>query len=117
MLERLATWIVIRKRAVLAATLLFVIAAGAIGGGVAKHLSSGGFDDPSSENSQVRRLVDREFPRGATPNVVVLVTAKHGTVDDPAVARAGRQVTAQLAAQPAVGGVAISYWTVPGAVP
>ena len=64
---------------VLVGAVVFVLAAGAIGGGVAKHLSAGGFDDPKSENSQVLRLVDREFPNGATPNVVLLVKAKHGT--------------------------------------
>src|SRR5437763_1651542 len=73
MLDRLASWIVTRRRFVLVGAVVFVLAAGAIGGGVAKHLSAGGFDDPKSENSQVLRLVDREFPNGATPNVVLLV--------------------------------------------
>src|SRR5437763_10148065 len=117
MLDRLASWIVTRRRFVLVGAVVFVLAAGAIGGGVAKHLSAGGFDDPKSENSQVLRLVDREFPNGATPNVVLLVKAKHGTVDDPAVADEGRRLTADLAARPSVHGVAFSYWTIPGAVP
>ena len=117
MLDRLAHFVVRRRRPVLVATLVFIVAAGAIGGGVAKHLSSGGFDDPSSESSQVQRLVDQQFPVGATPNLVLLVTAKHGTVDSGDVAAAGRDLTYELAAQPAINRVAFSYWTVPGATP
>src|SRR5947207_14945038 len=117
MLVRFARWVITRKRAVLAATIVFVLAAGAFGGSVAKHLSSGGFDDPHSENSQVKRLIDEKFPQGATPNVVLLVTAKNGNVDDPAVATAGQRLTADLAGQPSIGGLAFSYWSIPGAVP
>src|SRR4051812_28770609 len=117
MLVQFARWLIVRKRLVLAATVGFVILAGAIGGNVAKHLSSGGFDDPNSENSQVRRIIDRQFPLGATPNVVVLVTAKNGNIDDPAVVEAGRHLTADLAARPSIKGLAFSYWTIPGALP
>ena len=58
MLDRLARAVVRRRVAVLLGTLVFIVVAGAIGGGVSKHLSTGGFDDPSSESSQVRRLVE-----------------------------------------------------------
>src|SRR3954451_16490516 len=97
--------------------LIFVIAAGAIGGGVAKHLSSGGFDDPHAENSQVRRLVDQRFPNASTPNLVLVVTAKQANGDAPDVAAAGRALTEDLAHRTEVGGAAFSYWTIPGALP
>ena len=45
----------------------------------------------------------------------MLVTARSGTVDDPAVAAAGAALTERLAAQPGVGDV-WSYWS-PGAPP
>src|SRR5207249_11042373 len=117
MLVNLARWLIRRRRLVLTATVIFVVAAGAIGGSVAKHLSSGGFDDPHSENSQVKQIVERQFPLGATPNVVLLVTAKSGNVDDPAVVQEGQRITKELADQPSVKGLAFSYWTIPGALP
>src|SRR5947207_4506059 len=117
MLTRLARFVVRHRAGVLIGTLVFVVLSGAVGGKVAKHLSTGGFDDPSSESSQVRRLVDREFPKGAAPNLVLLVTAKDGTVDSPAVADAGERLTVEVGGLPSVHGVAFSYWTIPDAVP
>src|SRR5262245_26269973 len=111
MLDRLARAVVRRRVAVLIGTLVFIVAAAAIGGSVSKHLTTGGFDDPNAESSQVRRLVEREFPKGATPNVVLLVTAKEGTVDSPAVADAGERLTVEVGGLPSVHGVAFSYWT------
>jgi putative drug exporter of the RND superfamily len=44
------------------------------------------------------------------PNLVLLVTARHGDVDDPAVARVGEDLTRRLAAEPDLAQVA-SYWS------
>src|SRR6266540_1897424 len=49
-------------------------------------------------------------------NLVLIVTARDGTVDDPAVASAGRALTAQLAADHQIA-YAASYWTLGGAPP
>ena len=105
----LGTWAVARRRWILVVTLAFVAAAGIIGGGVAKHLSSGGFFDPGAESTQAANALDRVFHTG-TPNVLLLVTARSGTVDSPAVAAEGAALTAELAGQPGVGQAA-SYWT------
>src|SRR3954454_8336168 len=117
MLTRLARFVVRHRVGVLIGTLVFIVVAGGVGGSVSKHLSTGGFDDPSSESSQVQRLVDREFPKGAAPNLVLLVTAKDGTVDSPAVADAGERLTVEVGGLPSVHGVAFSYWMIPDATP
>src|SRR4051812_17278758 len=117
MLDRLARSVVRHRIAVLVGTVVFIVVAGAVGGSVSKHLTTGGVGDPHAESSQVQRLVDREFPKGATPNLVLLVTAKDGTVDSPAVAEAGERLSVEVGGLPAVNGVAFSYWTVPDATP
>ena len=114
MLMRLGQFTVRRRRAILVASVIFFALAGAIGGGVADHLSSGGFDDPSAESTRAGRVIDDVFHAGA-PNVVLLVTAATGSVDDPAAAEAGRALTAQLAAEPGID-QASSYWSL-GNVP
>jgi putative drug exporter of the RND superfamily len=115
MLTRLGLFIVRRRRAILVGAVLFVVAAFAVAGGVASRLTSGGFADPSSESERAAAQLQRQF--GAKePNVVLLVSAKHGSVDDAAVRAAGLRATRELARQPSVGQVA-SYWSLDDAVP
>jgi len=109
MLRRLGNAIVRRRRWVLVATLLFVLLAGALGGNVASLLSSGGFDDPNAESTAADSALDRVFGSG-TPNLVLLVTAKSGNVDDPEAAGFGARLTEQLANEEGVE-QAVSYWT------
>ena len=115
MLTRLARFTVRRRRLVLAASLVAFLAFGAIGGGVAEQLSSGGFEDPSAESTQAQRLVDERFG-ASTPNLVLLVTADGGDVDDPATAAAGAALTQEIAELPQVG-AAFSYWSLGNAPP
>ncbi len=56
------------------AAVLFVVLAGALGGGVAESLTSGGFDDPGTESAQAEKILARQFDTGV-PNLVVLATA------------------------------------------
>lgn len=99
---------------VIAASLVFLGIAGAVGGGVADRLVSGGFEDPEAESTRAASLLDEEFDAG-TPNLVAVVDA--GTsVDDPAAAAAGRDLTQALAAEDGVAEAA-SYWTLGGAPP
>ena len=112
-LARLATR---RSRAVLVFALLFVLVAGALGGGVADSLTSGGFDDPGTESSRAEDLLTDRYGAG-TPNLLLLVTAPDGSdVDSPEVADAGRALTDELAAEPGVTDV-VSYWSEGGAPP
>ena len=110
MLSRLAHLTVRRRVLILALAAVAFAGAGAVGGGVAQHLSSGGFDVPSSESSRAERALAERFGTGA-PNVLLLVTADPGRdVDDPRLAAAAERVTARLAAQPDLADVA-SYWS------
>src|SRR4051812_34580907 len=112
---RLGQALVRHRRWVVIAAVLFVIGAGAYGGDVASKLSTGGFEDPSSESSRADALLRDEFASGQ-PNVVLLVTPTSGaTVDDPAVVPGGDQLRAELGADPGGSRVA-SYWSL-GRVP
>src|SRR5947207_2002116 len=108
MLGRLADMLVRRRRLVLGATLGFVLLAGAVGGKVANHLSSGGFTDPGVESSRAADVLRDTFGQGV-PNLVLVVTAPSG-VDQTTAVHAGRALTARLGAEPGVTQVA-SYWT------
>jgi RND superfamily putative drug exporter len=109
MLTRLGRFALRRRWAILAATLAAVALAGAFGGGAIGHLKSGGFDDPAAESVKAAATLQDSFGTG-DPNLVLLVTARHGDVDDPAVARRGADLTRRLAAEPDLTQVA-SYWS------
>ena len=108
MLERLGRFLLRRRWAVLAATLAVVVAAGVFGGSAITRLKAGGFDDPDAESTRAAAVLRDEFGAG-DPNLVLLVTAKGGQVDDPAVAAAGEALTRRLAAEPDLAQV-VSYW-------
>jgi putative drug exporter of the RND superfamily len=93
---------------VLVGTVVFFVVAVALGGGVASRLSSGGFEDPSSESTRAGDAIEREFGE-QQPDLILLVTAKRGTVDDADVAAAGSALTARLGSERGVAR-AISYW-------
>jgi RND superfamily putative drug exporter len=108
MLERLGRFLLRRRWAVLAATLVAVVVAGVVGGSAITRLKSGGFDDPAAESTRAAEVLRDRFGTG-DPNLVLLVTAKGGDVDDPAVAAAGEAITRRLAAEPDLAQV-LSYW-------
>src|SRR5688500_2863444 len=115
MLTRFANVAVRRSRGVLVAALLFVVLAGAFGGGVAENLTSGGFEDPATESSRADEALAERFDTGV-PNMVLLVTAPEGAdVDTTAVAEAGQALTAELAGEEGVTDV-VSSWS-EGAAP
>lgn len=109
MLSRLGRFTVRRRKLVLAGTGLLLVAAAVLGSGVSDRLIAGGFEDPDSESSRAVRTLEREFDT-SDPNLVLLVTAKEGSVDDPAVAAAGQALTDELAGEPGVRQV-VSYWS------
>src|SRR5439155_17504489 len=109
MLGRLAEFTVRRRRWILIGSLIALVLAGAFGGSVAKHLSSGGFNDPNAESTKAEHTLERVFHSG-NPNLLLLITAKSGTVNDPAVVTQGTSVATELAKQPGVSNV-VSYWT------
>ena len=108
-LRRLARAVVAHRVAILVVTGLFIGVAAALGGNVSSRLSQGGFDDPSEQSVQAANVLASRFHNGSD-NFILLVHARHGTVDTPAVAAAGRSLTTLLAAQPHMANV-MSYWT------
>jgi RND superfamily putative drug exporter len=116
LLSRLAQTVVRHTRRTLVVSVLAVAVFAAVGGGVADRLSAGGFEDPKAESTMAENLVEERFG-AATPNVVLLIAAKGGaSVDDPAVAAAGRALTDELAATEGVDR-AVSYWSLGNAPP
>jgi RND superfamily putative drug exporter len=108
MLTKLGRFTVRRRRLVLSLTVLFMVTAAVVGTGVFGVLQGGGFEDPSSESARAVDILDERFD-AQEPNVIVLVTANDGDVDDPAVAVAAAELTDRLAGVEHVADVA-SYW-------
>src|SRR5918992_708188 len=115
MLRRLGRFTVRRRRWVLGSTLVAVVVAGAVGGGVFGRLSGGGFADPAAASTRGAEQLEEVFGAG-DPNLVLLVTAKAGSVDERAVAAEGVAITEGLAGEPSVE-QAFSYWTLGAAPP
>ncbi|MCU1367901.1 MAG: putative rane protein, partial [Ilumatobacteraceae bacterium] len=98
-----------RRRLVLYLTVLLLLVAGAIGSGAFGKLKGSGYSDPGAESTKASDVLHTQFRTG-DPNLVILVDAKSGSVDDPAVVRAAADLTAQLAAHPDITQV-VSYWS------
>jgi RND superfamily putative drug exporter len=108
--ERLGRFTVRHRRGILVASVLFVVLAGILGGGVVARLSSGGFDDPGSASATAAQVLTDRFHAGPS-DVVLVVGATDGTpVDSAAVSTAGTALAAKLAHEKGVQDVA-SYWT------
>jgi RND superfamily putative drug exporter len=100
---------VARPKAVLAATLVLMVAALAYGSGISDRLSGGGFYSVSSESQRAAALLEQRFYVGK-PNLVVLATdTGGGSVDDPEAVAAGQALTQELGATPGITSVT-SYW-------
>jgi len=108
MLSWLARFLIRRRAPVLGAALAALVLAGAFGAGAVGRLKTGGFDDPAAESSRAATTLRDTFHTG-DPNVVLLVTARKGTVDDAAAAAEGLELTRRLAAEHEVSEVR-SYW-------
>ncbi|MFJ1454734.1 MMPL family transporter [Nocardia sp. N2S4-5] len=91
MFAEFAHWaeIVVRRRfTVIGVTVLGLLALGAYGLGLGDHLSSSGWDDPTSESAQAARVKDQVFGHDHSADVILLYHAPEGaTIDDPAFAR------------------------------
>ena len=108
MLNRLSRFVTSHSRQVLLLALFIVLAAGAYGSSAVSHLSSGGFTDSSSPSTRADALLSERFHQG-DPNLVFLLQT-HSGVNSPTARTVGTDLTADLARQPNVKGVA-SYWT------
>ncbi|MER7077170.1 putative drug exporter of the RND superfamily [Saccharopolyspora kobensis] len=109
MLARLGRFVIRRRWPVLAASLVIFAVALLSAAGALSALSLSRFEAPGSESLVAAEVLEREFGTGG-PNMALLVTAKSGDVDDPAVVAAGLALTRELAARPEVA-EAGSYWS------
>jgi putative drug exporter of the RND superfamily len=108
MLASIGHFVVRRARPVLVVALLALIGFGVLGFGAFGKLKTGGFQDPGAESTKAQMLTDQRF--GGAWDVVLLVHAKTGTVDDAPARAAGGQAGRRLAALPDVSNV-VSYWS------
>ena len=113
LLGRIARLVTRFPRAVVVFAVLVVAVATPLGGGVADLLTSSGFEDPGAESERAEQILGEQFGVHP-PNLALLVTARAGTVDDPAVAAAGTALADELAAEDHVTDV-VSYWGQDGA--
>ncbi|MFC7587558.1 MMPL family transporter [Nonomuraea antimicrobica] len=108
-LRRLGFLLVRRRRLVLSLALALLIGAGVLAAGAVPGLSLARFEAPGSESDRAQAELVERFGTGS-PDMIFLVTARSGTVDDPAVEAAGRALTERVGRAEGVAESA-SYWT------
>lgn len=107
MFTRLGHLTVRRRRIVLAASVLFLVVAGALGSGVFGVLQGGGFNDPNSESTRASEILATEFEQ-VSADVVAVVTPEAG-LEDPAVPVAMAALTDEIRSIEGIAS-AVSYW-------
>ncbi|MET0701417.1 MAG: MMPL family transporter, partial [Mycobacterium sp.] len=114
MLHRIALLALAAPKRIIGLAVLVMVAAAVFGVPVARSLSSGGFEDPTSESARASRLLTDKFAQGDA-QLLFTVTAPGGA--EGAVARnAGLAIVDLLRADPHVAGV-VSPWTSPPGAP
>ncbi|NRQ35844.1 MMPL family transporter [Nonomuraea sp. NN258] len=108
-LRRLGLLLVRRRRLVLALSLVVLVVAGILAAGAVPRLSLARFEAPGSESDRAQAELIQRFGTGS-PDMIFLVTARRGTVDDPGVEAAGRELTARVGRAEGVA-ESSSYWT------
>lgn len=89
-----------------------MVAAGVFGIPVAKSLSAGGFQDPTSESARATALLSDKFARGDMQLVISIADDSAAGANSPAARAVGTDIAAKLKASPYVTEVS-SAWTVP----
>ncbi|MDF2693193.1 MAG: drug exporter of the superfamily-like protein [Labilithrix sp.] len=108
-LRALAAIVIRRAHVVLMLCLLALVLAIFGSRGLADRLALARWEVPGSESSRASAIVHERFASGS-PNVVVMVSAKTGTVDDEDITTAGLEIGRELGADPSVAEVS-SYWS------
>src|SRR3954451_7972158 len=107
MLASLATFVDAHRRRVLLVAVLVAAIAGALGFGVARHMSPYGADDPASESVRAANRFEAAAHRKIDPGVVALVSA--GDVRSSAARQRVEQAARELRAEPDVAS-AVSFY-------
>ncbi|MDT4998015.1 MAG: putative drug exporter of the superfamily [Mycobacterium sp.] len=110
MLRRIALLAIAAPRRILVVAALIMVAAAVFGIPVAKSLSAGGFQDPTSESAQATKLLTDKFEQGDM-QLLVTVTAPDGVKSANATS-AATNIVEHLKQSPHVANVT-SPWTVP----
>ncbi|MEJ3748783.1 MMPL family transporter [Actinomycetes bacterium KLBMP 9797] len=108
-LHRLGAYVARRRRVTLVTGLIVTLAFAAVGAGAMGALVLSRWEAPGTESVRVQELLRRDFDTG-NANLILLVTARTGTVDDPAVRAATSQLSDELRDHALVGDV-WSYWS------
>ncbi|XTP33275.1 MMPL family transporter [Mycobacterium sp. TJFP1] len=113
MLHRIALLAIAAPRRVLVVALLIMVGCGIFGAPVAKHLSAGGFQDPTSESARATQLLVDKFDQGDM-ELLISITDDNSAdgANSPAARAVGTDLADRLAASPHVGAVT-SAWTAP----
>ncbi|MGE2719100.1 MMPL family transporter [Mycolicibacterium celeriflavum] len=110
MLQRIAHLAIAAPRRILAVAVLVMVACGVFGIPVAKHLSAGGFQDPTSESAKATQLLVDKFGQGDM-ELILSVHSDEGA-QSPAARAVGEELVAELRAAPSVVDVT-SLWDAP----
>ena len=94
LMNRWADFVNRRRWVVVAASLIFIALAGALGAKVSDRLLTGGYIDQGSPSAQAERQLANRFGAG-TPNLVLLASTS-GSVDATDARRAGLDLTRRL---------------------
>ncbi|WP_207947694.1 MMPL family transporter [Occultella glacieicola] len=111
-LERLGEVIYRRRRPVLIGALVVLAGLSAIAAGALSSFVLNRWEAAGSESVAAQEVLREEFATGNS-NLILLITAVDGHVDDPDVARSATAVADELAREDAVGDV-WSYWSLGG---
>jgi uncharacterized membrane protein YdfJ with MMPL/SSD domain len=109
MLTNLATFIHANGRRVLLVAVLAAAVAGALGFGVANHMSPYGADDPATQSVQATKRFEAAAHRKIDPGIVAIVSA--GDVHSAATRQRVEEVASQLGGEPDVAGAVTFYDT------
>jgi RND superfamily putative drug exporter len=109
-LQRIALLAIAAPRRIIAVAILVMVACGIFGIPVAKHLSAGGFQDPTSESAQATKMLVDKFGQGDM-QLLISVTSDDGA-QGAAARSAGTDIASRLKASPYVADVT-SAWTAP----
>jgi putative drug exporter of the RND superfamily len=93
-LQRIALLAIAAPRRIIAVAALVMVACGILGIPVAKSLSAGGFEDPTSESAQASRMLIDKFGQGDM-QLLISVTSQDGA-QGPAARTVGTDIAAQL---------------------
>ncbi|OBF89598.1 hypothetical protein A5790_18940 [Mycobacterium sp. 852002-51152_SCH6134967] len=115
MLQRIAHLAIAAPRRIIAIAVLVMVACGIFGIPVAKHLSAGGFQDPTSESAKATQLLVDKFGQGDM-ELILSVHSDEGA-QSPTARAVGEELAAELRAAPSVVGVTSLWSAPPTAVP